>query len=101
MYPPSPIDHRSVEHQYTESLGHEVLPPLPPTCMQMHFPVTGNITFSMIIIMITCGARPKQSPTTPGQYYLLEHADMLRYSGQINPFSIEPSATELYYTRSI
>ena len=89
MYPPSPIDHRSMDHHYTESLGQDDIKfyPPPPTCMQMHFPVTGNITFFIIIIIITCGARPKQSPTTPGQYYLLENADMLRYPGQTNPLS--------------
>ena len=48
-----PNDHRSVEHNYTES----------PTCMQMHFPVTGNITFppppaNQNLV--------EQSPTTPG-----------------------------------
>ena len=86
FYPPPPIDHRSMKHHYTKSLGHDDMKfyPPPPTCMQMHFPVTVNITF-FIIIIITCGTKPKHSPTTPVQYYLLENADMPRYSGQINP----------------
>ena len=72
MYPPPPMDKRSMEHHYTKSFDHDDIKFYPPqTCMQMHFLVTGNITFFIIIIIIiTCGTRPSRA---------LLHQDSITY----------------------
>ena len=44
MYPPPPIDHTSMEHHYTKSLGHDDLKFYPPKpidhrYMELHYTV--------------------------------------------------------------
>ena len=58
-----------MEHHYTKSFGHPDIKfyPPPPTFMQMNLPVTGNITFFMIIIIGLADGPPTKRPYPANQ----------------------------------
>ena len=70
MYPPPPIDHRSMEHHYTESLGHDDLKfyPLLQSTINLWNPTTPNTTTLNLWVMMTL-----RFPHPPINHRSLEH----------------------------
>ena len=104
--PPCPIDHRSLEHHYTESLGHpdiKFYPPFQPTFMQMNFPVTGYITILVFHTKDLCEARANfkvssylaDGPPCPIDHRSMEHhlhqRSVIYSRMHINPWQTDPT----------